>query len=206
MTKFLIRRRKHSIFSSLVCIAMEATPEMAKYCFHVVRQRLKNLPVDPPPPSVTNDPAPIFVCFKSASGDLRGCIGSFRQAPLHQQLRQYAAAAAFEDSRFAPIRSEAELADLKCTVSLLHSFEETKAWNDWDVGIHGIEIEFLQRFRGTFLPSVAREQGWDHRKTLQRLVQKAGYGDTVTDDLLKGMYVRRYQESSASASYSDCRF
>ena len=184
-------------------MAMEATTEMAKYCFQVVRQRLAGRAVDAAPATITNDPAPIFVCFKTVAGELRGCIGCFRAAPLHEQLQRYAIAAAFEDSRFSAIR-ESELGGLKCTVSLLHSFEDARSWNDWTIGVHGIEIEFNRKYRGTFLPSVASEQGWDHLKTLQRLVLKAGYTDPVTEELLRNMCVRRYQESSASIAFKDC--
>jgi len=45
---------------------------------------------------------------------------------------------------------------------LLH-FEEGKDYNDWEIGVHGIRIEF-QNERGmrrtaTYLPEVAEEQG-----------------------------------------------
>lgn len=57
---------------------------------------------------------------------------------------------ALRDSRFAPISGQ-ELPQLSCTVSLLRCFEEATAWDDWEVGTHGIIIEFTdpqQQVRG----------------------------------------------------------
>lgn len=69
---------------------------------------------------------------------------------------------AMRDSRFSPI-SKDELNQLHVTVSILLHFEEGKDYNDWDIGVHGIRIEF-QNERGikrtaTYLPEVAEEQG-----------------------------------------------
>lgn len=49
------------------------------------------------------------------------------------------------------------------TVSILLHFEEGKDYNDWEIGVHGIRIEFHNE-RGikrtaTYLPEVAEEQG-----------------------------------------------
>ena len=46
------------------------------------------------------------------------------------------------DSRFAPIQAS-ELPHLKCKVSLLTHFEQDRCWYDWDVGTHGIIINFV---------------------------------------------------------------
>ena len=43
---------------------------------------------------------------------------------------------ALRDRRFAPITLQ-ELAELQCTVSLLHSFERAAAWDAWQIGVHG---------------------------------------------------------------------
>lgn len=179
---------------------MLATEEMARYCFDVVKAKLNKLPVPAPPPTIPNDNSPLFVCFKTVDGDLRGCIGNFGAHPLHEQLRNYAQAAAFTDSRFSPI-SEKELPKLKCTVSLLHSFEPITSWNDWVIGVHGIQIAFSGK-HGTFLPSVAPEQGWDHITTMKHLVRKAGYNGSVDEALLQQIQVTRYQESSAYVKFA----
>lgn len=188
--------------------ALEATAEMCAFCFRTVEAHLGKLPLPRAPESIPNDHAPIFVCYKRLNGELRGCIGNFAAAPLHQQLSAYALTAALEDTRFEPI-SIRELPNLKCTVSLLHSFEPAKAWDDWVVGTHGIRIEFRpdgdRRYGATFLPSVAREQGWDHLTTLDHLVRKAGHKRGATKELLSSetFRVERYQESQCCTAFKE---
>ena len=148
---------------------------MAAYCFAVVESSIASRECPNPPPSVSsmNASCPIFVCFKQAkSGQLRGCIGNFASKPLLSQLVTYAKAAAFEDRRFSPVKQN-ELADLKCTVSLLH-FEKAQSWDDWRLGLMGFKLSFecLSRY---LLPSVAAEQGWTKEETLRYLVQKTGF-------------------------------
>lgn len=69
---------------------------------------------------------------------------------------------AFKDSRFSPITPE-ELPKLHVSVSILTQFEEAENHLDWEVGIHGIRIEFHSergsRRTATYLPEVATEQG-----------------------------------------------
>ena len=181
---------------------------MAAYCFAVVESSIASRECPNPPPSVSsmNASCPIFVCFKQAkSGQLRGCIGNFASKPLLSQLVTYAKAAAFEDRRFSPVKQN-ELADLKCTVSLLHSFEKAQSWDDWEIGTHGIQIEFLNAYRGTFLPSVAAEQGWTKEETLRFLVQKTGFRGGIGKGLeLQDILVERYQESSACCTYAEAQ-
>lgn len=52
------------------------------------------------------------------------------------------------------------MANLEVAVSLLINFEKNKKWNEWEVGKHGIDIEFdfkNRNYAGTFLPEVAKE-------------------------------------------------
>ena len=101
-----------------------------------------------------------------------------------------------QDTRFNPI-AMAELPNLRVEISLLNTFETIKDPLDWEVGTHGIEIEFTdpgrqRTYRGTFLPNVAPEQGWDKRTTLEHLCAKAGYRggfDSVRDTFV---LIRRY--------------
>lgn len=70
---------------------------------------------------------------------------------------------ALKDSRFSPI-TYTELVDLSCAVSILKNFEKRSHWMDWEVGTHGIWIEFMDN-RGslqtaTYLPEVC--QGKNH--------------------------------------------
>lgn len=179
---------------------VEATPEMAKYCISVVASKLNRESIPKPPACIPDDPCPVFVSFKTMDGSLRGCIGNFNPEPLREQLKNYALAAAFDDSRFPPIELH-ELSLLKCTVYLLHSFEKAKNWKDWEIGVHGIRIKY-RNYGATFLPSVMSEYGWDHKETLVNLLNKAGYRGEVSDSVLSAVEVIRYQESKASADLS----
>lgn len=69
---------------------------------------------------------------------------------------------AFKDSRFNPITRE-ELPRLHVSVSILRHFEDGVDYLDWEVGVHGIRIEFHNekgnKRTATYLPDVATEQG-----------------------------------------------
>ncbi|RNF05641.1 ammecr1 [Trypanosoma rangeli] len=178
---------------------VEATPEMAKYCFAVISSQLKREAIPTVPQSIPNEPCPVFVSLKTIDGALRGCIGTFTADPLHEQLKNYAIAAACEDSRFNPVELS-ELPSLSCTVYVLHSFEKAADWKDWVIGVHGIRITY-KSYSATFLPSVMSEEGWNHEQTLRHLLRKAGYGGDVTESVLDKVYVTRYQESKASIDF-----
>ena len=92
---------------------------------------------------------------------------------------RYSLIAAVQDTRFKPI-SEQELPNLRAEISVLSSFTPIEDPLGWEVGKHGIEVEFKDGssnkvYRGTFLPNVASEQGWDQVTTLEHLVAKAGW-------------------------------
>jgi uncharacterized protein (TIGR00296 family) len=81
----------------------------------------------------------------------------------------YSLIAALQDTRFRPVTLE-EVPTLSAYISLLTDFEVIEDPLDWTVGTHGIEIEFDgngKKHRGTFLPNVAPEQGWDSVTTLE---------------------------------------
>lgn len=69
---------------------------------------------------------------------------------------------AVKDSRFSPITRE-ELTKLHVSVSILRHFEDGTDYTDWEVGVHGIRIEFHNekgnKRTATYLPEVATEQG-----------------------------------------------
>ena len=112
---------------------------------------------------------------------------------------------ALEDARFPPIAKD-ELTGLKVTVSLLHHFEDCAHWNDWEIGVHGISMEYNhdgQYFGATFLPSVAKEQGWSQMDTLEQLFRKAGWKQGVTEGMLQAVAVERYQASATSVTYQE---
>ena len=67
-----------------------------------------------------------------------------------------------KDTRFNPVSRE-ELPRLHVSVSILCHFEDAADFMDWDIGTHGIRIEFFNE-RGvkktaTYLPEVPSEQG-----------------------------------------------
>ena len=66
---------------------------------------------------------------------------------LHDGLREYAVTSAMKDSRFSPVARE-ELPRLFVSVSILCHFEDGADFMDWEIGIHGIRIEFFNE-RGT---------------------------------------------------------
>lgn len=115
--------------------------------------------------------------------DLRGCIGTFEAQPLAAGLSSYAVIAALHDSRFPRVAAR-ELPSLQCAVTLLTCFEDRgAAILDWEVGVHGIRISFQggsgggggRRLGATYLPDVAREQGWTREQALVSLMRKAGW-------------------------------
>lgn len=85
---------------------------------------------------------------------------------------------AFEDVRFQPIPSSL-LPSLSTDVTLLTNFSTpTTDPLDWTLGTHGLRISFSQhgrRFGATYLPDVAKEQGWTKEETLISLMRKAGW-------------------------------
>ncbi|KAI5207323.1 hypothetical protein AUEXF2481DRAFT_43418 [Aureobasidium subglaciale EXF-2481] len=131
-----------------------------------------------------SDSYPLFVTWNTISPrnthqkTLRGCIGTFKPLPLEHGLADYALTSAFEDTRFPPIPAS-QLSQLQCCVTLLTNFSNpTKDVMAWEVGKHGIKISF--KFQGrnlgaTYLPDVAKEQGWTREEALISLMRKAGW-------------------------------
>ena len=102
---------------------------------------------------------------KGKDDDLRGCIGTFAAQRLSKILGKYALISALQDDRFEPVQLQ-EVKNLNVGVSLLVNFTPIEDPLAWQVGKHGIEIEFTapqasRTFSGTFLPEVALEQKWD---------------------------------------------
>lgn len=183
----------------------KATPAMAAYCLEVIAAALDGRPPEGVPcaADIPDDPHPVFVTLETLpEAHLRGCIGCFNAAPLREQLRTYALAAAFEDSRFRSLEKR-ELSTLRCTVSVLFGFEPCARWDDWVIGKHGVRVSFMGKYGSTFLPKVAEEMGYDHLTTLKQLALKAGYRGTVDEAfLLTQTKVTRYQVSLASVDYA----
>uniref|UniRef100_A0A8C4X8I5 AMMECR1 like n=1 Tax=Erpetoichthys calabaricus TaxID=27687 RepID=A0A8C4X8I5_ERPCA len=180
--------------------------EMCFYCFDVLYCHLHGYP-QPCPPRFTNDPYPLFVTWKTGRDKrLRGCIGTFSAMNLHSGLREYTLTSALKDSRFPPLTRE-ELPKLFCSVSLLTNFEDAIDYLDWEVGEHGIRIEFVNekgiKRTATYLPEVAKEQGWDQVQTIDSLLRKGGFKAAITNEFRKTIKLTRYRSEKMTISYSE---
>ncbi|XP_078732222.1 AMMECR1-like protein isoform X1 [Lampetra fluviatilis] len=186
--------------------AAVASPEMCCFCFDVLSAHLHGFQ-PPRNPRFTNDPYPLFVTWKIGRDKrLRGCIGTFSAMNLHSGLREYTLTSALKDSRF-PAMTREELPRLFCSVSLLTNFEEADDYLDWEVGVHGIRIEFCNekgvKRTATYLPEVAKEQGWDQIQTIDSLLRKGGYKAPISTDFRKTIKLTRYRSEKVTVSYSD---
>lgn len=125
---------------------------------------------------------------------------------LHSGLREYAVTSAMKDSRFSPITKD-EFSKLHCSVSILTHFEEAADYLDWEVGVHGIRIEFVNekghKKTATYLPEVAVEQAWDRIQTIDSLLRKGGYKGIITSEVHKNVRLTRYRSEKITVSYSD---
>eukprot|EP00667_Euglena_gracilis_P012280 EG_transcript_12597 len=185
---------------------IQAIPEMAHYCFHVLECHFKGMKPTLVPDAIGQLAAALFTGWYRA-GQLRGCIGSLVPYPLHENLRDRALDAALNDRRFQAIQVS-ELPQLTCSVNILHSFEDARDSYDWTIGTHGLTIEFSdphrtsRTFRATYLPSVMVKFGMTKEVAIQELVRKAGYNGPVNAALLRTMSVNRFQSSELESGYA----
>ena len=104
------------------------------------------------------------------------------------------------DSRFPPIEFE-EISKLQVGISLLTDFEKCH-FNDWEIGVHGVWIDFKfnnRSYSSTFLPQVAKEQNWTKEETISFLIKKAGC--TAACIAHEDLSVTRYRSLVRSMSY-----
>jgi AmmeMemoRadiSam system protein A len=105
-------------------------------------------------------------------GQLRGCVGyAMPIAPLSRAVMETACAAAFNDTRFAPVTSE-EAHGLEISLSILSPLALIRA-EDVVVGRDGLLVSEGAR-RGLLLPQVPVENGWDRETFLEQTCRKAG--------------------------------
>ncbi|CAI0625400.1 unnamed protein product, partial [Linum tenue] len=114
---------------------------------------------------------------------------------------------ALRDRRFPPIQAK-ELPSLECTVSILTNYETANNYLDWEVGVHGMIIEFTDpnnqtRRSATYLPEVAAHEGWAKLEAIESLMRKAGYNGIITESLRKSIKLTRYQSTLFTMTYSD---
>jgi AmmeMemoRadiSam system protein A len=107
---------------------------------------------------------------------LRGCIGTFSESELLlDNVRRMALAAATSDSRFTPIGQD-ELLQLSIEISVLSPKEQILGPEEIVIGKHGVFIQKGHN-RGTLLPQVAVNEGWNAQQLLGHCSKhKAGLG------------------------------
>ncbi|XP_065131739.1 nuclear protein AMMECR1-like [Paramisgurnus dabryanus] len=185
---------------------MVVSAEMCCFCFDVLYCHLYGYQ-PPRTPRFTNDPYPLFVTWKIGRDKrLRGCKGTFSAKNLNSGLREYTLTSALKDSRFPPTTRD-ELTRLFCSVSLLSNFEDVGDYLDWEVGVHGIRIEYLNenglKRTATYLPQVVKERGWNHIQTIDSLLRKGGYKAPITNDFRKTIKLTRYRSEKMTISYAE---
>ncbi|GME26413.1 putative ammecr1 family protein [Neofusicoccum parvum] len=157
------------------------------------------------------DACPLFVTWntvsRSGNKNLRGCIGTFEAQELSDGLRSYALTSAFDDTRFNPIAAR-ELPSLECGVTLLTNFQPAADAMAWELGKHGLRISFTyhgRRYGATYLPDVAKEQGWTKEETIVSLMRKAGWSGRKDDWRKIDLNVITYEGSKSTMLYSEWR-
>lgn len=188
---------------------VSANREMVIYCFDSLVTHYNGEQV--PPPTFEDGQHPLFVTWKKAinGGDLRlrGCIGTLEARSLISGLKDYALTSALRDRRFPPVQAK-ELPYLECTVSILTEYESAINYLDWEIGKHGLIIEFTDpeyntRRSGTYLPEVAANEGWTKIEAIDSLMRKAGYNGMIIEALRKRLRITRYQSSLYTMHYSE---
>ncbi|CAA2970638.1 AMMECR1 [Olea europaea subsp. europaea] len=155
--------------------------------------------------------SPLFVTWKKVvnGGEprLRGCIGTLEAHCIINGFRDYALTSALRDRRFPPIQAK-ELPYLQCTVSILTNYETARDYLDWEVGTHGMIIEFTDpdyntRRSATYLPEVAAHEGWTKIEAIDSLIRKAGYNGTINESLRKRIRLTRYESTLFTMHFSE---
>lgn len=185
-----------------------ACKEMAVYCFDALMAHFSGSQL--PDPSFSGGHHPLFVTWKKvlSNGDtrLRGCIGTLEPRCVLQGFKDYALISALQDRRFNPIQLR-EVTCLQVTVSLLTDFETAPSYLDWEIGTHGIIIEFTDNHNvkrsATYLPEVPKQEGWTKVETINSLIKKAGYSGNVTDALRRRLKLTRYKSSLFTLHYTE---
>lgn len=122
------------------------------------------------------------------NGQLRGCIGHIVAIrPLVESVVEMAEAAALQDPRFPPVRSE-EVRDLEIEISALTPMQRISDPKTVEIGRHGLFMKRGGR-SGLLLPQVATEQGWDRTEFLENTCRKAGLDRDAWKDPSTEIYI-----------------
>lgn len=186
---------------------VRARQGMVVYCFDTLVAHYTGELV--PAPTFDKGQHSLFVAWKRVIGGeltLRGWAGSLEATCISKGLKDYTLRSALLGGRFPAIEG-AEIPNLECTVSILTDYEDAANYLDWEIGKHGIIIEFTdsdsRRRVGTYLPEVAAEQGWTKTETIDSLMRQSGYMGNITESLPEGVRIIRYQTSVYSMHYTE---
>ncbi|MEK6875708.1 MAG: TIGR00296 family protein [Nanoarchaeota archaeon] len=133
----------------------------------------------------------VFVTL-TKSGRLRGCIGYPNSVfPIGEAIVKSATAAAFDDSKFSPLKEE-EIEKIKIELSILTepylfkgSFKELV--KSLELGKDGLICEYMG-YRGLLLPQVALEHRMDKIKFLEAVCEKTGLNKDYWQNPNVGFY------------------
>ena len=113
-----------------------------------------------------------FVTLKE-HGELRGCIGYITSMKsLAETVRDVAAYAALEDTRFTPVTAK-ELPLLEYEISVMSPLRRVLDIKEIKVGKHGLIMK-QGDIEGILLPQVPVEEHWDRDTFIQETCLKAG--------------------------------
>lgn len=91
-------------------------------------------------------------------------------------------------------------------ISLLTDFEKVGSHLDWEIGVHGIWIEFPLNGRkttATYLPEVTAEQGWSKIEAIDSLLKKGGWKGEITDGVRGQIILTRYQSKKEVVTFEE---
>jgi len=153
---------------------------------NAIAEALGETTVDEPPHPALDTPLACFVSLHNANGELRGCVGRLETDHLlRDALRASACAAAFRDTRFAPLAAD-EWPSLRIEVSLLGPLQPLPACDEAEAlaamrpGEDGLVLSWRDQ-HAVLLPQV-----WDQLPTpsafLEALKHKAGLRSHFWDD------------------------
>jgi AmmeMemoRadiSam system protein A len=130
----------------------------------------REIPLDPPTAHFAEARGASTTLY--LRGELRGCIGYVLPiSPVYRAVADTARAAAFEDTRFAPVTLP-EARGLEIELSIL-SPPQIIAPEAVEIGRHGLLITQAGH-RGLLLPQVPVEHRWDRTTFLEQTCRKAG--------------------------------
>lgn len=137
------------------------------------RLERKELSLEPPSEHLAHPRAAFTTIY--LHGVLRGCVGYVLPIySVYRTVAETARAAAFDDTRFPPLRLE-ELPGLQVSLSILSPLELIQP-EQVEIGRHGLVISMGGR-RGLLLPQVPVERNWSRETFLAQTCRKAGLPD-----------------------------